>query len=469
MQHSKMLAALKACQKKELDSLRRFVASPYFNRQPELERALNFLLPHWPAFEGTARDKKAIYKAAFPNADFDEKQFRYLSSGLGQLVEQFWAVEKWRQTTWEKDLTLLKSAFERGAEKSYRKTNRRLEASLQEAQPTADSRFFLTQVQWFETAQQQFFRSRERRFDESIQRQSDSLDRYYFLEKLKFACAMLDRQGVVAGEYRPRVSAAWVQHLLEQDCFGEPLIRLYYDLWRALKTEDDPSIFFAVRDRLSGDISGIPMGELLIVYHACINYCARKIRHGEDAYVTIALDLYIAALECGALLSDGDLSPWAFTNIVKLSMRLQRYAWGENFIRQYAPLLPATFRDNAMHFNLAELFYYTGRSDDAMGHLMQVAFSDLNYYLGARVLLAKIYYENGDEEPLISLLAAFTIFLKRNREISADLKQTYLNFCDLLLRLVSRSPRKTANLGDKIRETPLLAERKWLLEHLEEG
>ena len=87
----------------------------------------------------------------------------------------------------------------------------------------------------------------------------------------------------------------------------------------------------------------------------------------------------------------------------------------------------------------------------------------MNYYLGARVILAKIYYETEAIEPLLSLLAAFTIFLKRNKLISADLKQTFLNFCDILFQAVRGKRRHWKKLGEKIRTTRLLTDRNWLL------
>ncbi|MDX1939884.1 MAG: hypothetical protein SFU99_04985, partial [Saprospiraceae bacterium] len=132
------------------------------------------------------------------------------------------------------------------------------------------------------------------------------------------------------------------------------------------------------------------------------------------------------------------------------------------FIQEYAPKLPETFKENALHYNMAELYYYTHRFGEAQEHLNQVAFSDLNYYLGARVLLAKIFYETNEEEALLSLISSFTIFLKRNKQISNDLKHTYLNFCQILFQIVRRSPSQMNKLKDKINSTKLLTDRAWL-------
>lgn len=163
------------------------------------------------------------------------------------------------------------------------------------------------------------------------------------------------------------------------------------------------------------------------------------------------------------LLHEGRLSPWTFTNVVKLALRLQRFEWLEGFMAAYSALLPDAFRDNVLHYNMAELYFYTNRLPQAQLELLRVEMSDMNYYLGARVLLAKIYAEQGEEEALLSLLAAFTVFLKRNKQISADLKQTYLNFCRILWQLVRAKPGQTARLATEIQETALLTDRAWLL------
>lgn len=464
---NKLWANLAACQKTELPDLKRFVASPYYNRQQELSLFLDILLPYWPAFSDNMPDRTAIYAKIFPDVAFDEKHYRYLSSALSKLVERFWTVRKCEEHERIRAIDLLDSASERGAHKTFRQVKRLLEKESDRSSAPPDSHYFLEQMHWSEVQQKHFERSRERRYDDSIQRQNDHLDRYYFLEKMRLSCAMLDRQTIVAGDYNSGASDALIHSLKEQRFFEEPAIEMYYHVWCALRHEAEEMHFSALLQQIRRETRAIAMSDRQNIYRVAINYCARKIRQGQEAYVLTALELYKAGLEEKVFLQEGFLSPWTFTNVVKLSMRLQQYDWGESFIRDYAAELPPGFRENALHYNLAELFYYTRRSGEALLHLNQVAFSDLNYYLGARVLLAKIYYEENAEEALLSLIAAFTIFLKRNRTISLDLKQTYLNFCEILFQLVRRHPKKINFLGETIQNTALLTDRSWLLQQWE--
>ena len=177
-----------------------------------------------------------------------------------------------------------------------------------------------------------------------------------------------------------------------------------------------------------------------------------------------ALDLYVKGINSKVLLEAGKLTPWTFTNVVKLSLKLERYSWTQQFINEYESKLFLEFRENALRFNRAELYYAIHRYDDAQRELINVAHTDLNYYLGARVLLAKIYFETKEEEALLSLLASFTIFLKRNKKISKNIKQSGLNFCTILFQIVKRSPKSLSKVKERMKQMDLLTERKWLQE-----
>ena len=235
------------------------------------------------------------------------------------------------------------------------------------------------------------------------------------------------------------------------------------DIFRALSDEGQEYHFDALLGELDTISKAVPTDRLREIYFMAINYCARKIRQGQERYVEEALSLYTKGIERRILMEQDNLSPWTFTNVVKLALRLKRYQWIEQFIAQKGKLLPEAFQENALHYNYAELYYYTKSYEKAQEHLMQVAYSDLNYYLGARTMLAKIYYEQDEEEALLSLIAAFTIFLKRNKQVSSAIKETFLNFCDLLYQLVRREGRKLEGLEKRIAGTELLTDRAWLL------
>lgn len=467
MRKSKLIELLRTFSGREMQDFRDFVASPYFNRKEELRSMLDLLSVHAPDFSSAGLRKKKFYAGLFPRQAYDDKHLRYLMSDLLKLAEHFLIISRYEAGEEQRQLDLMQCFLERKLEKHYRQQSRKTKKSLSSRKKT-DVALFYQQLTFSDLGEQKFSQKRIRQYDPNIQYASESLDRFYFLKKLKYTCGMLDRQSILQGEYQADFSEALARHLLERDFFGQPILRIYYTILQALREGDNDRHFQRLKSLIAGATEQITLADLREIYGFGINYCARKIRQGEEAYVAEALQLYREGIGREILVQDGVLSPWTFTNVVKLALRLRQYDWIEQFIRENAPKLPEAFRENALHYNLAELHYYTQAYEKAMDHLNQVRFSDLNYHLGARVMLAKIYYETREENALLSLLAAFTVFLKRNKKISNDLKKTYLNFCHFLFQLIRRKRQRLSKLREEIDQTELLTDRAWLLQTLEE-
>ncbi len=461
MKKSKVVQLLQSCDSTEIMRIDAFLASPYFNQEERIHRLFQCLQSFYPDFPDADFSKKAVFQQVFPDQPYNDKQLRYLLSALNKKIEMFVAYEKIAQQPHQLMLALLQSLSERGLDKAYKQINLSISKELSDMK-SQNSDFFLAQLQWSEIQERHFQRQRLRKFDLSLQHFADDLDKFYFLHRLKITCGMLDRQAIFQSDYQLNISEEWIRHIEQQHCFHEPLIEAYYIIFRALLQQEEEHYFIQLKAFLKEHSPAIAKKECKDIYLFAINYCARKIREGKGNYTEEALQLYRSGIETGLLIDEHGLSPWAFTNVVKLALRLQYYNWIESFIYTYAPSLPEAFRKNAVHYNLAELYYYTRHFEQAQQHLNEVAFSDLNYYLGTRILLAKIFYETDEKEALLSLLSSFTIFLKRNKELSGDLKHTYLNFCQILFQIVRRSSSRMQKLKETIKDTRLLTDRTWL-------
>ncbi|MCB0639960.1 MAG: hypothetical protein KDC54_25235 [Lewinella sp.] len=465
MARPKLFDLLATCRQSELPELMAFVRSPFWNTAPEQVALFELLLPHWPAFTGPSLNKAALYQTIYPGQTYHDKTLRYLFSQASRLVEGFLRQVHYQKDSARQRLDLLRILSERGLEKAYRHHQRRYEEE-QPAEADWGVTDYLQAYRRAEVEEQHFGRQRLRQFDTRLEEAALALDRYYYLQRLIYACGMLDRETIFQGKYTAHLPESWLAHLAQSPHRHDPLIALYYRMLMMLRHEEDTHYFELLRDQLLEEKGLGDSESQRNVYLGAINYCLRKIRQGPSSFVAEALALYQLGIERGILLEKGELSPWTFTNVVKLALRLHQYEWIEDFMARFSGHLPAAFRNNALHYNRAELFYYTRRYDEAQAALNQVVYSDLNYYLGARVMLAKIYYEEREEEVLLSHLAAFSIFLKRNKEISADLKHTYLNFCDMLYQLLRDRPKVLNTLEERIRQTHLLTDRQWLLEQL---
>lgn len=457
---------LGACTRDEVSDLRAYLRTAHMNRKAHLAGLLDVLAPYWPAFGEDMPEKAVLFASAFPGRPFEDKYWRYALSDLSGLIEDFWVDRSERSEGWERQLRLLSILEAKGLEKPLRQVQRRIEAWMQNA-TLEDHTGFLFEWRYAALRHRASGRESIRKHDDRLQTASDALDKLYFLEKLTYACAMQERRQVLQGNLDSGISDAWLLHLQERDCFGVPLIRLYLLAFNMQRDEENTAHYKALVGILAEDLAWLPLDDIRAAYRMAINYCARKIRQGQEDYAAEALSLYIRGIEQSVLLDNGSLSPWTFTNVVKLGLRSRQFEWTASFMKTYSDRLPRQYRKNVLHFSRAEWYFYSGKPREAQTALLEVELNDLNYYLGSRVLLAKIYAEAGEEEALLSLIAAFTAFIKRNREISSALKQTYLSFCMLLWRIKKSKPHHREALAREIMDTPLLTDRTWLLQQLD--
>lgn len=464
MSNAKLIRYLQSFSKAEVALFPRFLAAEYFGASEALQRLLTHLLGLWPDWEGSLRTKERLFAVSYPGESFDDKRLRYLFTDACRFVELFWGIAAYQKDSRSRELDLLRQFSERGLNKLYDSQLRRMQKA-QDERPYLKMEDYYANYQKRAIAEKHFERQRLRLFDRNIEEAAGALDRFYFFQQLTYACGMLERQNILEGTYELPFTSAWLQHLRDRNFFSDPQIELFHAILQ-MQRHDNEEYFLQLIQQVRKVQTRASPEVLRSAYLAAINYCARHIRKGKQLYVESALKLYMEGLENQVLLNHGQLSPWTFNNVIKLALRLKRYDWIPDFMYSFESLLPDKFRADAVAYNQAELYYYTQRLPQAQEALLQVSYTDLNYYLGARVLLAKIYFERDELEPLLSLIAAFMMFLKRNRKLSQNLRKTYLNFCEILFQITKRRPQQVAVLHQRILDTQPLTDRQWLLDCL---
>jgi len=163
------------------------------------------------------------------------------------------------------------------------------------------------------------------------------------------------------------------------------------------------------------------------------------------------------------------MTPWSFKNIVTNGLRLNEFDWVENFIREYSPFLDPRYRDNAVTFNLAQLFFYKKDYSKVISQLSHVEYDDMTYNLNSKTLLMASYYELDEIEALGSLLDTFRVYLSRNKELPAVRRKHYLNTIKIVRRLSKVIPGdkiEIEKLQKEVNNTQGVVSRNWILEKL---
>lgn len=447
------------CNSKERAALANFARSPFFNKQ----QALLCLFETLPSLSYSEfPDKAQLFALAYPDSAYDYAKYRYLVSDAASLILRYWTITSYEADHRSVSLDQMNVLSLRGLPKSY---SHRFKQESKQLKKLVQVNDFFYQMQLTALDEQHFERQGQRIFDTRIKHAAVALDKFYFLQRLVYACGMLDREAIFSTHYTYELPLGWFEYLQQQDFFHEPIILMYGTIWRMLMQPESEAHFHKLLELLN---TFPEHQELRTPYLSAINFSLRKIRQGNLNFIPKALYLYETGIAKGILTQeDGSISPWTMTNVVKLALRQARYNWAKKFIDENIHRIPIDFRENALAYNLAEYYYYSKDYDQAKETLFQVEFNDINYYLGARVILAKIYYEEQDTEPLVSLLASFAIFLRRNKAISSTIKSSYLNFCKVLSKLANSHAGQKEKIRQQIGNMSLLNDREWLLRQLD--
>jgi hypothetical protein len=466
MENSKLVELLKTFDKVEIQRFQLFVKSAYFNQNETLIQLIRGLAAVHPKFEQSDIDRelRAGGEVKFAGG---AKQLNYLMSDLLQLAYRFMAIEAQQTIPAAFALTTLKTLSQRKLEKHYTLLYERTKIALQQ-RPIRDAEYYHSLYQLEDVQRAHFDQMGLRKVNESLQEAADHLDLFYLTEKLKYTCAMLNSQQVIAAPFAFRYISE-LKTFFETNPMPEqaPAIQMYYRIFRLLTATTADADFKDLKQLISTYSQSFTHEEMTNIYGYALNFCIGKIRLVQEEYVQEALDLYQKGISDGILLEGGKLSPWHFKNVIKLALRSKQYAWTEQFILEKNKLLHDGFKSDALHYNLAELHFYTGQYDKALKYLNQVEFTDIHYNLGAKVILVKIYFAHQEFDALASLLHAFRTFLQRNQLVSESVRKAYLSFIRFASRVEKAHKRQYQALIHEIELTEPLVEKQWLVAQLQ--
>ncbi|MEO0778287.1 MAG: hypothetical protein AAF146_17090 [Bacteroidota bacterium] len=392
------------------------------------------------------------------------QELHHLSSYLLRVAEQYLAWAEWQKDEKDWGTYLLRAYRKRGLDKPFRQ-NLKKTRRQHDKQQLRNATFYRQQyqLQWEEHS---FSASHGRSKGFHFQEFSDALDQSFSAEKLKNACALLSHQAVSKEKYDMGILEAVLRHVKQKNWMTSPAIALHYHSCQALLDADDDDSFQALKAQLINQRQCFTLDELRDAHLLAINCCIRRINLRKPGYLREVFDLYRSGLELDLFLTDNQLSPFTYNNIILAGLKLNEFDWVLIFLQNYQQYLPESQRQSSYSYNLARYYYELGDYQQAMPLLMQMENDDLLHNLSAKSMLAKMYYELQEYDALDSLLNSFRTYIYR-KEVSYH-RDFYLPFIGFMNRLVALRPydrKGKEKLRQEVRASRA-PEKDWLLKQL---
>lgn len=465
MNNSALVEAISSLSAWEVRNFHRWLDSPAFNASKEQKSLFDFIQTCL-AKKLEPNAEKAATELGF--SDPNDKRLRYEMAGLLALLREFLIWQELKNEPCQRELYLLRAMRRRGLEKNFVLAEREVEKAIGKSSQISleryrfDFQFIQERYEW-DSAQK-----RGQNFP--FEALSNNLNTWYSGQLMQMAC-MSKAKTVKSQQRLP--SLDWT-HLILKQLPGRPhenipAVALYHLGYEMLTHPEDLERLAEFRKMLEKNAGKLPAQEAKGLLMLAINHGIRRINEGDRVAIRSTLDFYLLGLESKLLQDErGILSKYTYNNVLMSFVALEEWQKALQFLDTYRAELAAAERENVYEYNLSIFHFRQGHYDKTLDLLRNVTFADPMYNLESRKMLLKIYFEQGAISPLESLLENLLTWLRRHPEIGyhREMYRNLARFTGRLLRIPTHDKEARKRLEAKIRETPLVAERGWLLEKI---
>ncbi len=436
MHATKLIQVLKSLNKREIKSFKDYVASPFFNKKQELIELCNYIIKYHPEYEHRNLKKELIYSKICNAKSYSDQQMRLWISNLFILLKGWMAYQFGQRDIYQTDVYALSEMVQYNLEglsvQLYDKVKRKMEK-----RKVRDAGYYYTLFE-LEGVKDQMESAKNRKYNPLLQQKVNHLDCFYLIQKLKYACEMLNRQQIIKADYDFYLVEQIVAFLKQESNPYKDVaaIKVYLAIWDSLWDKDNDEQLYYLIDLLKKEEACFELTELRGLYKYAQNFCIRRINKGKESFYEPLFDIYKQLLENETILQSKAHFANDYLNIAVIGLRLNQYDWVRSFIDTYKQVLPRTQQNNLYYYNLALFYYETKDYDDAIETLHEVHFEDALNNINARCLLVKIYYDAQEWEVLTYYIDAFKAYLLRNQKISKVIRDRVLQFLKTLLKFV---------------------------------
>jgi hypothetical protein len=476
MRKSSLFRVLGKMDDKERKLLHRFVLGPFQTPNNKSARLLEALEKRDLRSGLGPGEARQIFQEAYPTEPFTKALFSKRIAILNQLVRKFLVELEQQETPFGADLLLLRQYRKRRLDQDFSLLRKKLLKTIGQTPLESGERDRLTGL--IEKEADLLFGSlQERRFDQSLQVRSDALDRFFMIQKLKLAVEMLNRQGIVEGEYHPEFVGEALRYLERELPVPYPEVTAYKMVYQLLQGQGD---FEGLLHLLEEHQSTIAKEELLELYKYAQNHCIRQINQGNSSFLEPLNKLYRKQLDMQLLWQDGYMKVDDYKNITAVALQLKDFDWVYQFLHTYRPYLREEQRDSAFTYNLAYYYFQQGDFDQTIQLLHQHKYPDIYYEVSARFLLVRTYLRTEEYAALHYLIDSFRLRIMRDKVMAPHYRKGVLNFL-IQLKKIARLQEdldylpkrdveiKTKKIEQRIEKLEPLSNKKWLLRLLKEG
>lgn len=469
MYNSKLITLLKGLNRSELHWLQKFLKSPFYNNKKENILLFEYLKKYHPVFDTPQLDKEFVFKKLYPRAPYNVQKMRKAMYELATLIEEFMVAIQVRKSPIEQKQLLIQSLGERNIYQQFKKTTHETISQL-EALPYRDADIFYKIHSLNYKLYDHIDTNRQSDNINTLEKLSSSLDCYYLSKRQHLDFAIQAYKKLLGNKIKIPSLQQSIRSL-EQ----EPFYKIFNLISDANTSNWDDDQYLKIKTHFIGNIDKISAENKLAIIRILLNYLISNINKGGAGYQAKVLELYKLGLKESLFIENEQINGATFSNIVSVGLYEKEFDWVEQFIISYNKYLTESIRSDTTCLALGLLHYHKNEFSKTIDLILNHSFSKPLLILRSKTTLLRTYFEqylkdNSYYDFLIAQTQAFEKFIRRNRYISDNKKESYLNFALIIRKITYQHNQKTLSkrLYNNIKSSKSVVLKFWLLQKLEE-
>ncbi|MEM1319795.1 MAG: hypothetical protein AAGG75_06030 [Bacteroidota bacterium] len=465
MKNSKLLELLRHLQPQEIRSYLKFLRSPFYASNNLPEQLFQFIYKYAPDYTSPKLNKEQAFKKLFPHKEkYSDHQMRKLIHELRVLTEEYFIAKQVQGHSYTKKQLLLAEYRERNMYTHFQKTSQELLAD-QAAKPHRDISYYKELHLLHEGFYDHPQTHKEKDNISYLLAAIENLDYYYLLQRQRLSYALTWIKKLFQVNLTPR---SLKEHTAEIK--ATPIFQVYDLINQMLEAPREDSLFEQAEQLFRDRLGQLTKKDQEEIFRILINHLSNQYNSGRKELQTKLFELYQFGMEHQLFISDHQMEPHLFSNVVTLGVLEKQFDWVQQFIDQYTTYLSEAVRADTVCLNQALLALHTQQYQSCIELLRDYNFPEVFLLLRSKTILLRAYFElciqdYSYHDILMAKIEAFRKFIARHRFISEAKQQTYLQFLSFSQKIVNQYFKGTIGqpLYDEIEASQSVILKSWLL------
>ncbi|MBS1518774.1 MAG: hypothetical protein JSS91_11860 [Bacteroidetes bacterium] len=433
MNNSKLIQVLKTFSARELKLFRDFTRSPVYNKNKNVISLFDILKKYHPDFDSSKIGNETVYKKLFPGENYDYFKLKNIASDLLSVCKEFLKFLSFSENEHLNNKFLLEQYRDRDLDRLYEQLYKNYTDNLEKIK--VKDEFYYSKMAEMTNELKSFVSPKKPNSDfELFQTELEYEINLSLIKILDLYSTMLHEIKQNNYSYDLKMFDEVMEYLSRNNENTVPILQMYYYII-LLQTKKDEKIFLKLKEFFKNNFENMDHYHKYMYFLHMSGFCAEMYNFEcRTDYMKEHFYLSKDNFDKGTI-TMGKILYMDFLNHVKIAVRVNEYEWAENYIEKFKDRLSEE-RESTLDFCNGVIEYSKGNRLKALDLFSRTSFPNYIIKLQVKLLMLRIFYEEGFYDQALAAIDSFRHFLSRENSIKENYRESFSDFLKITGELI---------------------------------